>query len=972
MVIMKRKNYINLNSIRSIKKVLPRFLSLMIMSMLGVFTFSGLQATSPDMLNTIDKYLDVANTYDIKIVSTMGLVNNDIEKIKEIDGIKEVEGSYSKDIIIKNAENEIVINVASMPNSINQLKLIEGRLPVSKDEIVVEANMLTKNNLKIGDTLNLDDDVFYNKNVKIVGTVDSSLYFNNTKMQQNRGNTNIGAGKIDYYTYIPSENFNQDYYSAIYLTVTGALDKKTSSEQYTDLISKVSNKLEDIKLTQEKARYDSLYKELEEKINKNEKDANKELADAKKELDNAKKELNNGKKELNNASTQLKNFKKQLDNAKVKLDNTKKQLNDTKLELENSKNYITEIEYNYGIKQYNQGMLQYQKGLKEYNTNLAKYNKSEKEYNKNLKTYETNLKKYEDGLKEYNKNKKELEQKINNAREELKEIEEPTWYIYDRTDYSTYSDYIDDTNSITNLSKLFPTVFFAVAILISLISMNRMVEEDRLEIGTLKSLGFSNNTIMSKYLLFSFLATILGGIIGSTLGLTIIPLIIFNIYGLLFDIPNFQYTLNLGTTILSFAIIILCVCGTTVITVRKVLLEKPSDLMRPKAPKSGKRVFLEKIKVIWNHINFSKKITIRNLFRYKKRVMATVIGIAGCTALMLCGFGIRDAIVDIVDMQYNNIYKFDASIYTKNLKKKNIAEVFDNKNITKLAQSQTISGKLKDIDVNMFITENNEVLSDVVNLIDVKTKEIDKLETGKVIITDKLADLLGYKVGDTIEILGANNKSYKYEISAIVKNYLGHFIYMDKDTFEMSEEKYEPNLIYINTDSVELEEQNEIKSQLLEKDEIINVSFKSSLMESADNMLKSLNKVVAILILLAAMLAFVVLYNLSNINITERKREISTLKVLGFYDNEVDNYITKETVILTIIGIVFGLVAGFYLTKTVISTLEIDKARFIYNIKPISYLLATALSVIFTFVVNIITHFHLKKIDMIESLKSIE
>ena len=237
-------------------------------------------------------------------------------------------------------------------------------------------------------------------------------------------------------------------------------------------------------------------------------------------------------------------------------------------------------------------------------------------------------------------------------------------------------------------------------------------------------------------------------------------------------------------------------------------------------------------------------------------------------------------------------------------------------------------------------------------------------------LNDKLADLLGYNVGDTIEILDVNNKSYKYEISAVVKNYLGHFIYMDKATFEMSEEKYEPNVVYININ--EIEGQNEIASQLLEKDEIINVSFKSSLMESSDNMLKSLNKVVAILILLAAMLAFVVLYNLSNINITERKREISTLKVLGFYDKEVDNYITKETVILTIIGIAFGLLAGFYLTKIVISTLEIEKARFIYNIKPISYLLATALSGIFTFIVNIITHFQLKKIDMIESLKSVE
>lgn len=969
---MKRKNYIKINSIRTIKKALPRFLSLLIMSMLGVFTFSGLQATAPDMLKTLDCYLDKFDTYDIKIISTMGLEEEDINTIQTIEGIKTVEGSYSKDVLMKKHESEFVVNVSSIPKNLNKMELLEGSMPEQENEIVVEENMITKNELKIGDTIILDDEIFRHQEVKIVGTIKSSLYFNNTAIGQDRGNTSIGAGKINYYTYTLPTNFDQDYYSAIYLTVNNAKETITSSEEYISLIETITGKLEDITEEREDARYNNIYNEANDKIIEKENELKQELNDAKKKLDDAKEELDNGKKNLNTAANGLQTFKKQLDSTKIQLDEANNQLTTTKAQLDSAKDLMSEEEYNYALAQYNQGLARYQKNFAQYQVNLAKYNTSKKEYQTNFKNYNTNLTKYENSLNKYNQNKKEAEEKISDAKKELQDIEHPTWYIYNRTDYSIYSDYIDDTNSITNLSKLFPTVFFAVAILVSLISINRMVEEDRLEIGTLKSLGFSNNKIMSKYLLFSFLATITGSIIGSLLGLTLIPLLIFSIYGILFTIPNFQFTLNLNMTLLSFIIVTICVCGTTVITVYKVLKEKPSELMRAKAPKNGKRVILERIKLIWNHINFSKKITIRNLFRYKKRVIVTVVGIAGCTALMLCGFGIRDAIVDIADMQYNKTYKFDASVYTNNFSEDKMKEIFNNENIIQVTPLQAISAEVKNIDVNLFITKDSKELSNIVNLVDRESEEIIEIEANKVIITDKLADLANLNVGDTIEAIDVNNNTYQYEISSIVKNYLGHFIYMTEETYEKFGEEYKSNMVYINTKEITNEETKNISEELLKNDEIINVSFKSSLIESTDNMLKSLNKVVLILIILAAMLSFVVLYNLSNINITERKREISTLKVLGFYDKEVDNYITKENIILTILGILIGLGLGYFLTKTVISTVEIEKARFIYDIKAISYIYASALSILFTVIVNVITHFNLKKINMIESLKSVE
>ena len=830
---MKKKNRITTNSLRTIKISIPRFISLMIMSMLGVFVFSGLQATSPDMINTLDKYFDQNNVYDLKILSTMGLVEDDINALKNVEGINEVERSYSKDVLIQNNQEEYVVNISSIPKNLNKIQLIEGTLPKKNDDIVVEASMLEKNNLNIGDKVKISDDSFKVNEFTITGVVKSPLYFNSSTLNNNRGATSIGSGTINYYAYVKSDSFDLDYYTYIYITINEAKEKVTSSESYIDLISNIKDSIDPIKESQEKLRYESIYSELVKNIG------------------------------ISSIGTY------------------------------NSENILNSIKY-------------------------------------------------------------------------------PTWYIYDRQDNSTYSGYIEDSNSIKNLSKIFPIVFFAVAILISLISMNRMVEDDRLEIGTLKSLGFSNKSIMHKYLLFSLLATVAGGILGSVLGIVIIPTIIFNIYGILFDLPRIDLSLNLLTTLIGFLISIICICGTTIITVIKVLKEKPAALMRAKPPKNGKRVFLENIKVIWKSLKFSNKITIRNLFRYKKRLIVTVCGIAGCTALMLCGFGIKDSIVDITKVQYGEVFKFDAMVYLDNLDINSINEVFNYEEIYSKTPVEILGATLEDIEVNMFICDDNEKLSKVVNLSNRNTNKLTKLENGKVIITDKLADLLSIKIGDDILVHDVNNNSYTYEVSDIVKNYIGHYIYIDKSTYESSGMNYKPNVIYFNTIDLTSEEQDNLTSKLIENDSVISVSFISSQMESVSNMLESLDKVVAILIVLAAMLAFVVLYNLSNININERKREIATLKVLGFYDHEVDNYITKETIISTILGIIIGLVFGYFLTNVVITSVELEKTRFIHHISLQSYLYASAMSALFTLIVNFITHFSLKKIDMIESLKSVE
>ncbi len=998
------KNRIITNCFRTIKKSFSRFVPLFVMSFLGVLVFAGLQSTKPDMMMTLDNFLDNHNVYDIQIISTGGLKDDDVNALKQIDGIKDVEYSYSLDKIVQIDENDLVINISSFPKTINLLELIDGEFPKENNEIVVENNFIKKTSYEIGDTITIEDEKLKEKSYVIVGTVESGLYFNNDKLEQDRGTTTIGSGVISYYTYVLEDVFDQEYYNSIYITVDDALDKMTAEGDYDDLIEKVKNNIDDIKLVQERARYDSIYTEIENEINNSEDKLNEELEKAKKELDDAKKNLNTSKSKLDSTKNSLTIYKNELDNANKELDAAKEEYNnalnscgiqeneiDSNIETLNEsilqintliesviegseqyiiyKNKLSELESNLN----NLLLLKETKELIEKNESI--YNENVNNYNYMYNSYENGLLKYNKGLKEYNlsvdkynKQKEDAIEELNEARNELKNIKTPTWYIYDRTNHQTYLDYVDDTKSVNNLSKIFPIVFFSVAILVSLISMNRMVEEDRIEIGTLKSLGFSNKEILLKYLMFSIIATLLGGLLGGILGILVIPALIFSIYGMLFNVPNFYVGLNLSKIIISLLISIVCICGTTVFTVLKVVKERPSDLMRPKAPKSGKRIILEKWNFFWKKISFSNKVTLRNLFRYKKRGIVTIVGIAGCSALMLCGFGIRDAIIDIANMQYKETFTYDAMVYVNDIEDK-VSDIFSSKYIDDIIEVQNIKVKKDTISANMFIVDTNES-SKIVNLVDKKGDKLE-IEPGKVIITDKFADLTNLKVGDTIDVVDDNNEVYSYEISGIAKNYLMHYIYIDKETFKDTNE-YNSNVIYLNLNNTTQTVEEELLQELMDKDEILNVSFIQELLDSANNMLISLNKVVAIIIALSAVLSFVVLYNLSNININERKREISTLKVLGFHDKEVDNYITKENIIFTIFGIILGLFFGYFLTKIVIMTVEIEKARFIYNISLNSYIYTIIITIMFTLIVNLVTHFNLKKIDMIASLKSVD
>lgn len=554
----------------------------------------------------------------------------------------------------------------------------------------------------------------------------------------------------------------------------------------------------------------------------------------------------------------------------------------------------------------------------------------------------------------------------------------PKWYIYDRLDNTSYKELINASDNLKKIGNIFPIIFFAISVLVSLISMMRMIEEDRVENGTLKSLGYNSFHITLKYVIYSLLATTIGSSIGAIFGSYIIPSVIWNIYKKIFFIPKFIYLLKSDYNALGLWICILCICGTSVIVCIKNLREVPANLMRPKAPKSGKKILLERINFIWKKLKFSDKITIRNIFRYKSRVITTILGIAGCTALILAGFGLKDSIKDVTDFQFNNIIKYDKMLMTnesinqidieKELLNDDKVENFTNVN----TQNIKVLFNDEQQEVTMITPDDFNSISKSISLIDLKTNNIiDNISDNSCIISEKTAKLLDIDVGDKISLLDNDNNKYDIKVSYIIKNYINQYLYINKNTYNNLFKDYKINSILI---SLKDEDKNskEFDKKYISNGYALTIVDNDDIKSSMNDMLGSIDSIVAILIIAAASLAFVVLYNLSNINISERKREIATLKVLGFYPSEVDKYINRETVLLTILGIGIGLLFGSYLSHFIISTCEPDYIMFDRHVYTLSYFYSLFITVIFTIIVTIVTHFNLKKINMVTSLKNVE
>ena len=1061
------------DSIKEIKNTYKKFISILLMAFLGVGFFAGIRAASPDMLDTLDKYYKDQDVFDIQIISTLGLTDEDVTAISGIENVEKVDVSFETDGIIETENKDTVVKLISL-GKLNKVVLLDGNLPQNANECVVEEGFLNATNKKIGDFIDVKiektqndngDEIDYLKNnqMKIVGTVQSPLY-----ISKDRGTSSLGVGKINYFVYVSEENVNTEIYTKIYVKVKDAENYITSKDDYKKCVEEVKNSIELIKEEREVFRKESLVDIANQKIIDAENELNTQKADAESEIQkaendilNAQKEIEKGQAEITknrqNANTQFANAQKEIDNARSTLEASEQELNNKEQELESSfvelevqkqelKNNLDTITSNLNslTMQYNevtekltntnltaeeiamyemqkitmeeqikfltQNKLTLETGIKEIEDGIAtgrqeienarnqinqgkvELENKEQELNSIKTTTYSELasaqKKIDDAKIELSNGEKELEEnkltfeqevadaeeKLADAKEKVEEIENPEWYILDRNSNSGYVGFIQDKESIASIGNVFPLVFFAVAALISLTSMTRMVEEQRMQMGTLKALGYNEKQIVSKYLLYASLASIIGGVLGMCVGFYALPSILWALYKAMYTINDnivLGFRFEIGG--LGLLLISVCIIGATLYAAVKELKSTPASLMRPKAPKAGNRVLLEKIPFIWKKLNFSKKVTVRNIFRYKKRFIMTIIGILGCTALLVTGFGIKDSIGSILSKQYQDVFNYDLQISLKDsadVEQIKANEKFEKVIETYMTSATGINGENEE-DIQIIVPK--ESFEDLINLNDLETNNKLTIEDNTIYLTDKVAEILDVKSGDKIKLKDSNDKEYEVKISKVVENYVSHYMYMTKATYEkITGESYKTNVLLTRNIDQTLEEEEAFVTELINISGISGVTRSSDVMSVLDDTLGLLDYVVIILIVSAGLLAFVVLYNLENVNISERIRELATIKVLGFYDKEVYNYISRETTILTVIGIALGLGAGYGLNYFILKTCEIDMLRFAKVIYSQSYLYSVIITVIFTLIVNIVTYFSLKKINMIESLKSVE
>lgn len=670
----------------------------------------------------------------------------------------------------------------------------------------------------------------------------------------------------------------------------------------------------------------------------------------------------------------------------AELDAAQKQLNDTAATLAQTKSELdaAKASLNGVPQQLASGKSQIQSGWAEIRKQEKKLEEGAAEIAENeAKVAEAKIE-YANGEEEAAQKIAEGEQKIADAEAKVQDIEKPTWYVYDRDTLTEYSGYGENAERLGAIGRVFPVLFFLVAALISLTSMTRMVEEQRTAIGTMKALGYSKMSIAKKYLGYALIATAGGSVLGVLIGEKILPYIIVYAYGILYQhITHILIPYQWIYAWMAAAAAIVCTMAATFFACYKELVAQPAVLMRPPAPKNGQRVFLERIKFIWKHLSFTWKSCIRNLTRYKKRFFMTVFGIGGCMGLMLVGYGIKDSCYEIAELQFRDIQMYDGSVYLKedisDETRQNLLDYMkDDSDISHYMQTSMknvtlVNGKNKRDAYQVVFSEPKDV-KDYFDFHDRKSKEEYTLDDEGVIISEKTGKLLNAKAGDTIEIKDEENGNKKVKIAHICENYMGHYIFFTPSYYEkVYGENSEYNSIFFAGQKGDTQEDyNKIGEDILTQDGALSVSYMRDIEKQLDDMLKSLNLVIVVLIISAGMLAFVVLYNLNTVNITERQRELATLKVLGFYDLEVAEHVYRENVLLTFIGAAVGVVLGKFLHAFIIDTVEVDTAMFGRNINFSSYMYSLLFTILFSLIVNGIMYFKLKKIDMVESLKSIE
>ena len=1133
--------------IREILNSKARFLSILVLILLGVGFFVGLQATGPNMLTTANEYFSNQKLYDAHIQSTLGIEDGELELIKAYDQAELVEPGYSQDVLVGESRHVMKLISYHPEKQLNQYSIESGRLPEKSGEIALDERDMIRSQYEIGDQVTLypdrDEtdlsDQFERTKFEIVGFVSSPRYFTN----ESRGQTQIAGGQLDAFGVILEEDFNIAVYTDLFITFTGLSEESTFADTYRDQSQTYGTDIEQILADYAPKRLAGIVAEAEVEIIDAEaelEEGRAELAEARKELTDARVELDDGQNKIREARAELeqgereladgeadydrgladfkremKQAKAQLEEGRAELESEQDQLNQGLVELEAGEvelnqasqeverqreellnqqanisrlsdvlqvpvEFIHEAEMEWilaetesvelngqtladlfggyfsgmipagqveqvldqieaelesGLSQLNeataeiegqrsglqagraeleagqvlldkaraelteqtellererstaeaelaearreldQGWQEYREGTELLNEQAAELSDAEVEYEDGLATFEAES---ADALDEIETGEAEIAE----ARAELADLSEPTYYTFLRTDHGDVVQYTDNAGLLSELATIFPAVFFAVAALVTLTTITRMIEEQRGEIGTLKALGYRDLEISIKYYVYALGASLVGTILGLVLGYTFLPVIIFDAYGMMYNLPDLMLDNYWLYTIIATAIAMISTIVTAWFVLRSDLRSQPAILMRPKAPKIGKRILLERMSFIWRRLDFIKKVTARNLFRYKQRMLMTVVGIAGCAALIIAGFGIRGAVEGLVDLQFGDVMQYDALVVLDDEANEDAEASYQQFIKSSAGIKQDISILQQQFEVSydghptqgltVMVPEDSKAFSDFVKLKDRKSGQDYQLTDDGAIVTERLADLFDLKVGDLLTIVGSDNQSYSIKITAITENYTGHYLYMTSALYQAEIDgslNYNAGLLKHDQDQTW---EDQFSEQLMLEDQVVTVSFIKSMTDSFRDSMSSLNVVVVVLILAAAGLAFVVLYNLTNINVSERIRELSTIKVLGFYDNEVTMYIYRENLVLTVMGIIAGSIFGRFLFSFVLETIAMDNMMFNPALHWTSYLYAGLLTLLFSTFVMWLMHHKLKRIDMIEALKSNE
>lgn len=1345
--------------LRAVTHSWSRFLALFVIVALGAGFYSGLRTTALNMRATADAYYDDTRFFDVRLVSTFGFTDDDVEAIRATEGVESVMAGYSADWLVRMGEKDVVTRLHSLPSDLsedneeylNRPTLKEGRMPENPGECVVSVGGADDaTGLAIGDTVTVEDtdgslgDTLARSEFTVVGFVESSYY-----LSMSLGTSTVGSGTLGRYLYVLEDDFSQEYYTDLYLSVEGSRELDTFSGAYEELVQPVLDSLEDLAGVRAEIRYGEIRDEAEETLADAEQTYEEEKAKAEKELDDAYQELLDGEQELEDAEQELLDGEQELEDAKRELEDARTELADGRQELVDG-----QAEYEDGVRQLEEGKADYEDGVRQLQEAKDEWSDGWSEYLTGLNEYEHNaslveqqkeeayeqfadarkqiqdgqkeleearkllaeqkgsyesakqflsgveqviavkeaqggggeegdggeeggdggdqairddadaqeflassgeassasggtvtalgsmtiaseaeaaqflqylsglgtdaqaisaalgqlddaglsyfhgylegviagtsdetqkqqltallamveqaqgsggdpdpgdsltedeipafleklagmseseaaqvllgldldslyllrdylesaVQQYEDGKaqisqanwqlteakREYEEQKKEVDdafaeadaqladakaqiddakqqlddgwqeildgeqeladakaeieeneqkladakteieegwqelldgeaeiadgeqqiaeneqklidgradleegrqelddgwqeyedgrqeaeqeladgwQEIMDGRDELASLERPEWYVLGRGTNVGYASFEGDCDRMESLSTVFPTMFFLVAALVALTTMTRMVDEERGVIGAYKALGYGRLRIASKYLIYAAVPSVLGSLFGIVLGNQTLPRICWSTYLMMYRGPDLlvvhQPVFNTIGCVASAA----CTLGATAFACRSELRETPASLLQPKAPKAGKRIFLEYIRPLWKRLKFTQKVTCRNLFLYKRRLFMTIVGIAGATGLLLTGFGIKDSVSGIVEKQYSEIYRYDTMISLKDNEVSDGArEILDGDSfdgwMTVMKKSADLMAGDASYSGYVLVPENTEDLAAYINLRDRKTGKSVEFTEGSILVTEKLAGLLGVDVGGTITIENESGRRVDFTVTGIVENYIYHYLYISNELYESEmNEPFEPSEIDAVCVETDGEAREAIAAQLQEQEGVATAGFTEDTRASFDDLVESLNSIILVIIFCAGALAFVVLYNLTNINVTERQRELATIKVLGFRDGEVAGYIYRETSLLTILGCAVGLAFGVLMHSFVIQTVEVDMVMFGRTVEPLSFVYSALLTLLFAVIVDLVMYPKLKKIDMVESLKSVD